>query len=210
MAVGIFNKIKEIRLTGKNIVKVIVIILIAINLIVWIRMPSFGRTINGQLWSNYNFMNKTVETVGEKEIVKLKYGSKGKYFHIVYNKEESQYYKVILKNGREFENVYGDMAEIINGESVPIDVGEIFENEMGLLLILQAIEGSDGVKSGTLVMLILMNAIGGFLALNPTAAIAFRNLGMFKSYEPSDFNIYGTVAAGFFIIIWSLITIMRF
>lgn len=210
MVANIFNKIKGIRLTGKNIVRIVVIILIGISLIAWITMPRFGRTIKRQFGSDYSFINKTVENVDGEKIVKLKYGSKDKYFHIIYNKEEWHGYRVVLKNGREFEYAYDSKAEIINGKSVPINTGGLFKNEMGLFLLLSAIEGSDNAKSGTLVILILVNSLGAFLALNPTAAIAFRNAGMFKSYEPSDFNIYITVAAGFFIIIFSLLTIMSF
>ncbi|WP_432664644.1 hypothetical protein R9X47_00200 [Wukongibacter baidiensis] len=210
MTLDILSKIKGIKLTGKNIVRAIVIFLIAINLIIWIRMPEFGRSVSGHLLSDYRFVNRSVEVVGEDEIVKLKYGNIDKYFNIEYIKGQRQHYKVILKNGREFESVYGDMTEIVDGESVPIDIGEFFENEMGLLLLLRAIDDSAGIKSQILGVLILTNIMGAFFALCPKGIIAFRNLGMFKSYEPSELNIYMTAAVGFFLILYSIFMTMKF
>jgi len=210
MIENIFCRIKGIKLTGENIIRAMVILLIIISFMIWMTMPRFGRKIDSLLSSEYRFISKSVESVDGNKVTKFKYGRNEVDFEIICPKGDLHSYKILLKNGKKFEISYGDITEIINGESVAVHAGEYFKSDsIDLLMLLQAIESSDGIKLGSLFILILTNAIGAFLALKPRAAIAFRNLGLFKSYEPSDFNVYGTVAAGFFIILFGMFSIMR-
>lgn len=213
MIKDIFCRVKGIELTGQNIIRAMIFFLIIITLILWIRMPRFGRKIESQLSIDYVFIGKSVENIDEKEVTIYRYGrnKNEEDFEIICPKGERLSYKVVLKSGRKFQIVNGNISELINEKRVSVDIGKSFEDEeIALYMFLHNIKESDGIKIAMFIILILCNTIGAFLALKPKTAIAFRNIGMFKSYEPSDLNVFGTIAFGFLIIIFGMFSIMRF
>lgn len=193
-----------------RLLKILVIILVSITMILFFRTPRFGRKIQTHINSEYKYAFKETKNTDKEKLTRLVYKRGDKKLEIIYSDKYKYKYTIILNDGRKFQRSYDSgIEEVTEGKSIEIN-NKFNKKDRLPYFFLESIEDGNGIKGKIIVPLIIFQLIGSLLILKPRKVIEFRAIGMFNSFEPSDFYIISTIASGIILFIVNIAFLMKF